>query len=310
MEKRQEQDSLALRIKKHPFTIGLFLLLPLLCYWGLYWMWKFKVWTLSRRLAISAVHALLALLFFSALQQNKSTKAAELAPEAAASAARYERLRRAAQTQRVDRFLEEVPSKLTSGSRRADIAQELEKLLVGIENNATKVKADQLLASLKSEVEVEAAAAEMNTICKDGQVLMQKREWLEAREMLETCSTKTQLVLDADVSKGLVSPKNKQLAKQLNARAKARLRSIRPRVEYLERCGPQPKLTMWNAERLLRRSAHDPDSIRVTECSSPTLHHSQCWVSTCKFRGKNAFGAKVLNQVKVSENSEVVKVLR
>ncbi|WP_437779097.1 hypothetical protein [Sorangium sp. So ce1097] len=70
---------------------------------------------------------------------------------------------------------------------------------------------------------------------------------------------------------------------------------------YRALCGEAPAVSPWDGEvvgleSVIRRTAHDPDSIDVENCTQPILSEKNCWVFTCQVRGKNAFGAKVLNQ--------------
>jgi len=59
-------------------------------------------------------------------------------------------------------------------------------------------------------------------------------------------------------------------------------------------CGENPKeATYYVVETILKRSAHDPSSIDVEECSSPILSKNNCWVTECDVRGKNMFGAMI-----------------
>lgn len=146
---KQEKPSLGTRIKRHPVTIGVSLFIPVLCYYAIYWMWKFRVWSTKTRTIVSGIHA--------------------------------------------------------------------------------------------------------------------------------------------------------RVAKLLKKRAELRLKRLAPKFEYMEGCGPKPTLSAWDgelpgAERLMRRTAHDPDSIDVENCTVPQMSDKHCWVTKCQVRGTNAFGAKILNQ--------------
>lgn len=87
---------------------------------------------------------------------------------------------------------------------------------------------------------------------------------------------------------------------------RARRQQVEERA-LIETCGgEQPVLGPWDgelvgSENYLRRSAHDPDSIDVERCTPPVLvNRVQCWVTRCQVRGRNAFGAQVLNIVEFS----------
>lgn len=68
------------------------------------------------------------------------------------------------------------------------------------------------------------------------------------------------------------------------------------------RCGAErPSLSVFEGELIgsesyVAQTAHDPDSIDVENCTPPALGR-QCWESTCDVRGRNAFGAMVLNRM-------------
>lgn len=50
-------------------------------------------------------------------------------------------------------------------------------------------------------------------------------------------------------------------------------------------------------ERIVKKSAHDPDSIDFDRCSKPRFSDNG-WSVTCTYRGNNAFGGKVLEKKK------------
>ncbi|MCA9563342.1 MAG: hypothetical protein KC561_07625 [Myxococcales bacterium] len=100
---------------------------------------------------------------------------------------------------------------------------------------------------------------------------------------------------------------SRELLSRVERRRSRIERHVRRQREETERarayrafCGPRPERSGWDngfreAERLLSRSAHDPGSIDVENCSPPTLTSENCWETTCQVRGRNAFGAQVLN---------------
>lgn len=80
----------------------------------------------------------------------------------------------------------------------------------------------------------------------------------------------------------------------------------RAREIYAAMCGSEPPvLGPWDgelmgAERVLAETANDPDSIDVERCTQPVLTSDDCWTTTCNVRGRNAFGALVLNRYRFS----------
>jgi hypothetical protein len=70
-------------------------------------------------------------------------------------------------------------------------------------------------------------------------------------------------------------------------------------------CGDKPVCSAWDGgclaiESALKRTAHDPSSIDVENCTDPVLYERQCWVTTCDVRGRNAFGAMILQRKQFS----------
>jgi hypothetical protein len=64
-------------------------------------------------------------------------------------------------------------------------------------------------------------------------------------------------------------------------------------------CGDGPRVSGWDGsivavERYMKDRANDPGSIEVSSCTVPALTKA-CWRSRCQVRGKNGFGALVLN---------------
>lgn len=67
-----------------------------------------------------------------------------------------------------------------------------------------------------------------------------------------------------------------------------------------ELCGPEPTISAWDGsiiglERAFGEVAHDPDSVEISECTKPRMSDN-CWLTTCKVRAKNGFGALVLQR--------------
>jgi hypothetical protein len=54
----------------------------------------------------------------------------------------------------------------------------------------------------------------------------------------------------------------------------------------------------------LRPLAHDPDSISVTNCTTPLLTEVDCWVTTCDVRGRNPYGGLILKRETYSVSNE------
>ena len=94
---------------------------------------------------------------------------------------------------------------------------------------------------------------------------------------------------------------HKSIAPKVKRQQQREARRQKEREELLAYCGRPPKRSEWNGGIIgiklhVMRSAHDPDSIEVTNCTMPVLKKKSCWVTACDVRGTNGFGAKVLNR--------------
>lgn len=81
----------------------------------------------------------------------------------------------------------------------------------------------------------------------------------------------------------------------------ARKAKAEKEAAYLALCGEKPMVSSWDGEvvglaRVIKESAHDPDSISVDKCTEPVLTQRNCWILTCNVRGKNAFGGMILQR--------------
>lgn len=126
------------------------------------------------------------------------------------------------------------------------------------------------------------------------------------------------LLGDLDALRAIEAPWRDERAIRESTRAiERRRRSIRRNVQRATRelaerqarallCGDTPPVVggwdgeLVGSEAYMRRSAHDPDSVDVENCTAPVLTRNFCWVSRCQVRGKNAFGAMVLNTMAFS----------
>jgi hypothetical protein len=103
-------------------------------------------------------------------------------------------------------------------------------------------------------------------------------------------------------AQGAVDRRRKAIAKEVAA-AK---REASKRSATVAACGDMPDSNSWGfrrrAEVFLKETAHDPDSLEVESCIVPVLSADRCWVSKCAVRGKNAFGARVLNVMNIASD--------
>jgi hypothetical protein len=87
---------------------------------------------------------------------------------------------------------------------------------------------------------------------------------------------------------------------------RADVRAAAERQALSAMCGNSPpSVGGWDgeligSEQYVQRTAHDPESIDVENCTQPVLTRQLCWTSVCDVRGRNAFGAMVLNRLRFS----------
>jgi hypothetical protein len=89
------------------------------------------------------------------------------------------------------------------------------------------------------------------------------------------------------------------------AKAKSEVASEAPVKPSLDECGDAPERSGWDGLPIGLKSAYrayarenygDPDSIEIVSCIEVSRTAApKCWMTMCKVRGKNAFGAKILN---------------
>jgi hypothetical protein len=167
-------------------------------------------------------------------------------------------------------------------------------------------------AGLKAGAELMKSVAASNELMEKAKGLISAQSWIEAetasqeaRESLKKIETVDKAVSD----RFLPGAKFNLVAKV--ATAEQYLRSVKAPAEkakqkkieeeaYAILCGPSPQPDSWDGEipgleYAIARTAHDPDSIDVENCTRPVLTTKRCWQFTCDVRGKNAFGALVLN---------------
>ncbi len=176
------------------------------------------------------------------------------------------------------------------------------------------VAAEKRIAAVKSILDAadrlakdNAAALAMTQGSKDGETWTEaKGLWGSAIEALETLEQAT------GEPKKYVPPKLSKTRKGIQKSLKKAERIVtkyekeKAAMEaYLALCGKEPVCGGWDGECVgiesaLKSVAHDPSSIDVELCSDPVLTTKHCWVTTCNVRGKNAFGALILNRKRFS----------
>lgn len=164
-------------------------------------------------------------------------------------------------------------------------------------------------------------------VAKQGEAerLIQSEQWSEAAAVLKNAQRVAEREMQQQKQSELVMPRDFAPAIR-HAEIDKRLRSISGRAERAleerresERlaavCGKKPLFSPFDGgdfriERELKKRAHDPGSIEVTNCTSPLLYADTCWNTTCDVRGKNAFGALVLSRRRFSISSRGVREIK
>lgn len=97
----------------------------------------------------------------------------------------------------------------------------------------------------------------------------------------------------------------KKLVARYELKAKKAKKQAQEEKILLSKIGPKPLGSA--AKRFIKEISRDPASVRDVECSTAVPSKKKdAWVQTCNFRGKNAFGGYVKNQITVRIRENVV----
>jgi hypothetical protein len=143
----------------------------------------------------------------------------------------------------------------------------------------------------------------------DARSTIAQQEWIEADSKLVKANA------DADElsTLGHLVPKEFKLSAKKSEIARLRksidvpLAGAVKEQLYVTMCGEKPERSGWDNEIIglesyIEKGAHDPSSIDVENCSNPELTAKDCWHFQCNVRGKNAFGAMVLQRLSFRYN--------
>lgn len=167
------------------------------------------------------------------------------------------------------------------------------------------------IEEVKKAKEFGASAASVKTILSVGvRENIAARDWRLADQALVTAEAEIQKYANSKVA---TTP----LWKQLSSETTKLRKQLAPQLEK-ERAldaarGTKPVQSQYDGEvyavkRFLQRTLNDPESYEHIESSTITTS-GEYWVVTSRFRGKNAFGAKVINtKTFFIQGGEVVKV--
>ncbi|HJQ40639.1 MAG TPA: hypothetical protein VKB93_26135 [Thermoanaerobaculia bacterium] len=125
----------------------------------------------------------------------------------------------------------------------------------------------------------------------------------------------SELLMPADFDPQTRRTQIQRQLREIAARAEKQRKQEREAQALLAICGEKPVIGSWDGgiyqiESALKKVAHDPSSIDVENCTEPLLYRDSCWVTTCNVRGKNAFGALVLDRKRFSISNLGVEELK
>lgn len=163
-----------------------------------------------------------------------------------------------------------------------------------VRREAAKVQAEQDREKLRA-----AFAQERAPIMVDARRALSEQRFAHAveklhpyREVLDPEAT--ELYQQAQAGQAKLAAEEKA-AQDAVAEAKRRARA-----QLEARIGKEPVPSNWDGayyevERLLKRTAHDPDSIDMEPCTKAVVTETG-WRTRCAFRGRNAFGGLILTE--------------
>lgn len=219
------------------------------------------------------------------------------------------RLRQAKQLASKKRFIEakvamENALKLDPG------LSEAKQLLRNVREQASKQESKKAVESFLAQAKTDMSVAKKYATAKDYIAadtllsgIIDRLDAIPERHLKHVDVSLTRRAIQQQ-KKGISGRVKRQRAMKERERRKAE-RERREADELAARCGKQPLRSTWDGEvpaaRVhVERTAHDADSIEVKNCTVPQLTNKFCWITTCDVRGKNVFGAMVLNRVRFS----------
>jgi len=94
--------------------------------------------------------------------------------------------------------------------------------------------------------------------------------------------------ISTDYVRDVYTSRADEIQRRLDARAQARLASVKREQEALEkRCGALPKAAWKTAERYAQQTYAEPHvEIVLGECMTPRLTEHECWEMRCDYERK------------------------
>ena len=217
-------------------------------------------------------------------------------------------------TAAISKLGDEVPQEVTAAAAEVAVVHQRLRATCELEDLTTSVDSDLATArdcaTKRQWIGADEAAADgLTKLDKFAAADLPLKHFLEER--LQPDARRRDLVA---VRKQVAGPAAIERRRMAAEEARQRVEADRRRAQeaedgaYAAACGKKPAIGGWDGELVglesaLQRTAHDPDSIDVENCTDPVLTSRNCWVSTCDVRGRNAFGAKVLQRKTFSYSS-------
>jgi len=183
---------------------------------------------------------------------------------------------------------------------------------------AAESEIESTLGRLQPTTDFVDGVAAFETAFQNAKALIAKHSWIEADEALDDALRRLSALeavdpsfrafvaggFDPDRKKTQVAASKAGIAGVVAAEKKRAAAEEAARVAeqaYAKLCGEAPSISSWDGawtglESTIKESANDPSSIDVSNCTQPILTKDKCWLSTCNVRGKNGFGALILQR--------------
>lgn len=233
----------------------------------------------------------------AAREQQAAEQAALLAEEPAAIASAEAELERA-RLQLAERSPHEARETVEAAVRALERFSELDSTSDSMKH--VRNQSEQLLADIEAHLSFgRVVEAGEQALATDGNALRRHELLVGALEAIRRLSPEVTGEHEQELRELSVRLERAELAIREDADA---IRAEEARLAaYRVLCGERIRNTDFRTFTALaiEQNSHDPDSISVEECTTPTLDPQHCWVAVCRVRGMNQRGARVLQLFEV-----------
>ncbi|MEM6531687.1 MAG: hypothetical protein AAF654_03650 [Myxococcota bacterium] len=188
-------------------------------------------------------------------------------------------------------------------ARESTEKSEAARLVEKIQRSIAQKNADAALQEFSERFDADVKAA--TGLTKNGQYVAAENVY----QSLATAIDSLESEHSSHVKMGNMTKKVRQALARLKPRAeKQRRREAKEQEELAalnKKCGKRPAPSVFGGgfgavKTYVEASAHDPNSVQISDCTVPILTEESCWVSDCSVRANNGFGAKVLQRFRFS----------